>query len=122
MGSKHNCITSGIKISCSKKISVHYAGILVISNQKITQKIIEAANKSCYNNKKTIFTHKIKTEWNILKNNTRKLQTVDKISETKLGIGNTEDAEEIACVFDKFLLLTAETLYANHSNLQMAIQ
>jgi hypothetical protein len=86
------------------------------------KKIIEASNKSCYNNKKTIFTHKIKTVWNILKNNTCKIQTADKISETKLGTGNTEDAKEIACAFDKFLLLTAETPYANHSNLHMAIQ
>lgn len=55
-----------------------------------------------------IFTHKVKTIRNIIKNNTGKIQTADKISETNLRTGNTEDAKQIACVFNKLFLLKAE--------------
>jgi hypothetical protein len=38
--------------------------------------------KSYYNNLIKIFSHKVKTIWNIIKNNTGKIQRADKISET----------------------------------------
>jgi uncharacterized protein YjaZ len=58
--------------------------------------------KSYYNNLIKIFTHKVKTIWNIIKNNIDKFQRADNISERKLGTGNIKDAKEIACAFDKF--------------------
>jgi hypothetical protein len=82
---------------------VPYAGTLVISSYKITLilrnlEVTDEAMKSYYNNLIEIFTNKVKTMWNIIKNNTDKFQRADNISERKLGTGNIEDAKEIACV------------------------
>jgi len=39
---------------------------------------------------------------NILKNDTGKIQTAEKISEIKLGIGNMENAKQMACAFNNY--------------------
>ena len=43
---------------------------------------------------------------NIIRNDTGKVQTVEKISEMNLEAGNIENAKEMACVFNKLFLLT----------------
>ena len=48
----------------------------------------------------------IQSLWNIIRNDTGKVQRVEKISEMNLEAGNIENAKEMACVFNKLFLLT----------------
>jgi hypothetical protein len=58
----------------------------------------------------------------IIKDNTGKIQTLDRISELNFENGNIQSAKEIACTFNKFFLSTAENLNTDHQNIGEAIK
>jgi len=62
--------------------------------------------QSYYNILTEIYNHKVRTLWNIIINDTGKIQRAEKISEMKLGAGNIENAKEMACTSNKLFLLT----------------
>jgi RNA binding exosome subunit len=68
---------------------------------------IEEAKKPYYRNLIKIFTHKLKTMRNIIKNNRNKIQREDKISETKLCVGNIEDTKETVGAFSDSLFINS---------------
>jgi hypothetical protein len=88
----------------------------------IFRKLIREAKKSYYSNLVKISTNSVKTIWNIVKNNTGKIQTSDKTSKIKLETHNTKDSKEIERACNNFLISIIESLNSNHANLNMAIQ
>jgi hypothetical protein len=62
--------------------------------------------QSYYNSLIEIPRHKVTTLWNIIQKDAGKIQPAEKISEINLGIGNTENAKEMAWTFNNLLLLT----------------
>ena len=67
----------------------------------VLKKVIKEAKQSYYNNLIEIARYKIRTLWNIIRNDTNKIQTTEKISEMNLVTGNIENAKDMACVFNK---------------------
>jgi hypothetical protein len=70
------------------------------------KKVIKELKQSYYNILIEISNHKIRTLWNIIRNDTGKIQRAEKISEMNVGAGNIENAKEMACAFNKLFLLT----------------
>jgi hypothetical protein len=65
--------------------------------------------------------NKIKTTWNIIRENTGKIQDLNGISEINLENEIVEDSREIAYDFNRYFLSTVENLSLNHSNQSMAV-
>jgi hypothetical protein len=72
------------------------------------QKVIKEVKQSYYNILTEIYNHKVRTLWNIIINDTGKIQRAEKISEMNLGARNIEYAKEMACAFNKLFLLTVK--------------
>ena len=70
------------------------------------KKVIKEVKQSYYYILIEISNHKVRTLWNIIRNDTGKIQRAEKISEMNLGAGNIENAKEMACAFNKLFLLT----------------
>jgi hypothetical protein len=68
------------------------------------KKVVKEAKQSYYNNLIEISRRKVKTLWNITKNDTGKMQTAEKISEMNLRTGNIKNGKEMACIFNKLFL------------------
>ena len=68
-----------------------------------------------------IFNHKLRTLWNIVRNDAGKVHRAEKISETNLGAGNIENAKEMACAFNKLFLLTVIVDTNTDSSLAMGL-
>ena len=67
-----------------------------------------------------ISNYKVRTLWNI-RNDTGKIQRAEKISEMNLGAGNIENANEMACAFNKLFLLTLIVDTNTDSSLAMGL-
>jgi hypothetical protein len=65
--------------------------------------------------------NKIKTTWNIIRENTEKIQDLNGISEINLENEIVEDSREIAYAFNNYFLSTVEKVSLNHSNQSMAV-
>ena len=87
----------------------------------ILKKVIKEAKKLYYNTLIKTSVNKIKTTWNIVRENTGKIQDLNGISEINLGNEIVEDSREIAYAFNKYFLSTVENLSLNHSNQCMAV-
>jgi hypothetical protein len=70
------------------------------------KKVIKEVKQSYYYILIEISNHKVRTLWNIIRNDTCKIQRAEKISEMNMGAGNIENAKEMACAFNKLFLLT----------------
>ena len=70
------------------------------------KKVIKEVKQSYYYILIEISNHKVRTLWNIIRNDTGKIQRAEKISEMNMGAGNIENAKEMACAFNKLFLLT----------------
>lgn len=85
------------------------------------KEVIRQTKKLCYNTQTKNSTNKIKTKWSIIKNNTSKTGTIERISELNLENKNIKDAKEIACAL-KFFLSVAENLNTDHLQTGKAIK
>ena len=72
----------------------------------VLKKVIKEVKQSYYNILIEIFNHKLRTLWSTVRNDADKVRRAEKISEMNLGAGNTENAKEMACAFNKLFLLT----------------
>jgi hypothetical protein len=70
------------------------------------KKVVKEVKQSYYNILIEISHHKLRTLWNIIRNDTSKIQRAEKISEMNLGAGNIENAKEMPCAFNKLFVLT----------------
>jgi hypothetical protein len=78
--------------------------------------------KQSYNNILTeTSNHKVRTLWNIIRNDTGKIQRAEKISEMNLGAGNIENVRKMACAFNKLFLLTVIVDTNTDSSLVMGL-
>jgi hypothetical protein len=87
----------------------------------ILKKVIKEAKKLYYNTLIKTSVSKIKTMWNIIRENTGKIQDLNGIAEINLENEIAEDSREVAYAFNKYFLSTVETLSLNHSNRSMAV-
>jgi len=87
-------------------------------------KVIKEVKQSHYNILIDIHVcnHKVTTLWNIIRNDSGKVQRTEKISEMYLGAGNIENAKEMACAFNKLFLLTIIVDTNTDSSLVMGLQ
>ena len=85
------------------------------------KKVIKEVKQSYYNILIEIFNHKVRTLWNIIRKNICKIQRVENISEMNLGAGNIENAQEMACAFNKLFLLTVIVETNTDSSLAMGL-
>jgi hypothetical protein len=70
----------------------------IYANCAVLKKVIKEVNQPYYNILIEISNHKVRTLWNIIRNDTGKIQRAEKISEMNLGAGNIGNAKEMACV------------------------
>ena len=87
----------------------------------VLKKVIKELKQSYYNILIEISNHKIRTLWNIKRNDTRKIQRAEKISEVNVGPGHTENAKEMVCAFNKLFLLTLILNINTDSRLAMGL-
>ena len=77
--------------------------------------------QSYYNILLEISNHKVRTLWNIIRNDTGKIQRAEKVSEMNLGAGNIANAKEMACALNKLFLLTVIVDTNTDSSLAMGL-
>jgi hypothetical protein len=87
----------------------------------ILKKVIKEAKKLYYNTLIKTSANKIKTTWNIIRENNGKIQDLNGISEINLENEIVEDSREIAYAFNKYFLSRVENLSLNDSNQSMAV-
>jgi len=85
------------------------------------KKVIKEVKQSYYYILIEISNHKVRTLWNIIRNDTGKIQRAEKISEMNMGAGNIENAKEMACAFNKLFLLTVIVDTNTDSSLAMGL-
>jgi hypothetical protein len=86
------------------------------------KKVIKDVKHSCYNILIEISNHKVRALWNIIRNDTCKIQRAQKISEMNLDSGNIENAKEMACALNKLFLLTVIVDTNTDSSLATGLQ
>ena len=70
----------------------------------VLKKVVKEEKQSYNNNLIKISRRKVRTLWNITKNDTGKMQTAEKFSEMNLRTGNIENGKEMASIFNKLFL------------------
>jgi hypothetical protein len=85
------------------------------------KKVTKEVKQSYYNILIEISNHKVRTLWDIIRDDTGKIQTAEKISELNMGPGNIENAKEMACAFNKLFLLTVTVDTNTDSSLAMGL-
>jgi hypothetical protein len=60
----------------------------------VLKKVIKEVKQSYYYILIEISNHKVRTHWNIIRNDTGKIQRAEKISEMNMGAGNIENAKK----------------------------
>jgi hypothetical protein len=129
-GHKTNWITKGIKTSCSIKRDLYIKYRNTNNPPKkdyykkyctILKKVIKEAKKLYYNTLIKTSANKTKTTWNIIRENTGKIQDLNGTSERNLENEIVEDSRETAYAFNKYFLSTVEKLSLNHSNQSMSV-
>jgi len=85
------------------------------------KKVIKEVEQSYYNILIEISNHKVRTLWDIIRDDTGKIQTAEKISELNMGAGNIENAKEMACAFNKLFLLTVTVDKNTDSSMAMSL-
>jgi len=85
------------------------------------KKVTKEVKQSYYNILIEISNHKVRTLWNIIRDDTGKIQRAEKISELNMGAGNIENAKEMACAFNKLFLLTVTVDTNTDSSLAMGL-
>ena len=85
------------------------------------KKVKKKVEQSYYNILIEISNHKVRTLWNIIRNDTGKIQRAEKISEMNLGAGNIENAKEMACAFNKSFLFMVIVDTNTDSSLAMGL-
>jgi hypothetical protein len=70
------------------------------------KEVIKEVKQSYYYILIEISNYKVRTLWNIIRNDTGKIQRAENISEINLRARNIENAKEMACAFNKLFLLT----------------
>jgi hypothetical protein len=116
---KNGCITQGIKTSCEHKRRLYTysrdnydAVIKAFYNKycKILNKVIQEAKKQHYNRLIDISNNKIKTTWNIIKQETGKIHITEQMPSLLINDEKIRDPQKVADVFNDFFLSTAENL------------
>jgi hypothetical protein len=99
-GNETNSITNGMNVSCRRKIKIYEYFRSPINRFyniyaycAVSKKIIKEVKQSYYNLLIEMSNHKVKTLWNIIRNDTGKMKRAEKISEMNLGAGNIENAK-----------------------------
>ena len=85
------------------------------------KKVTKEVKQSYYNILIQISNHKVRTLWDIIRDDTGQIQRAEKISELNMGAGNIENAKEMACAFNKLFLLTVTVDTNTDSSLAMGL-
>jgi hypothetical protein len=99
------------------KIKDHYNRYCAIS-----RKVIREAKKLHCNTLITISVNKIEGAWSVNKQETDKIQVFNNISSLKWENGNLNDAEEIACTFNKFFFPVAENVNIDYPEISSGLK
>jgi hypothetical protein len=111
MEHKNNWIMKGIQISCrnERDLYIKYRNTSDLQKKDyykkyctILKKVIKEAKKLYYKTLIKTSANKIKTTWNIIRENTGKIQDLNGISEINLENETVEDSREIAYAFNKY--------------------
>jgi hypothetical protein len=116
---KNGSITQGIKISCEHKSRLYIHSrdsndavikAFYIRYCKILNKVIQRAKRQHYNRLIAKSDNKIKTTWNIIKQETEKIHVTEQMPSLLINDEKLKEPEKVADVFNGFFLSVAENL------------
>jgi methionine synthase II (cobalamin-independent) len=119
MKDKQDCITQGTKISCKYKRSLYVftnnsnypkAKADYIQYFKILRRAIQDAKKRHYSRLIAKCNNKRKTEWNIIKKETGKVQSVEQVQSLLVKVATLKNPTNVAKATNNFFITINEKL------------